>query len=301
MTIFKLVLLNKMSRYTISELEKLTGIKAGTIRIWERRHRIIKPHRTDTNRRWYDDDDLVRIINISILYRHGLKISKIAAMTGVEIARQVILLTKDTTDTVTQLDSLVVAMTGFNEKAINEILMRSIISSGIEETFERIVFPFLRRVGVMWQTGSADIGAEHFVSNIFRKRLIVATDSLPPAEGSDRKRVLLYLPEGELHELGLLFFTFIAVKAGHETLYLGQSTPFNAFADVAEYWHPDIIVTGSLTGLPFNKPEDYFKRLSSVFSDRKILISGALAGYAAKRSYKNVFTITSAADLMKHL
>jgi DNA-binding transcriptional MerR regulator/methylmalonyl-CoA mutase cobalamin-binding subunit len=290
-----------MDRYTIAELEKLTGIRAGTIRIWERRYRIIKPHRTDTNRRWYDDDDLVRIINISILYRHGFKISKIAAMSGIEIAREVALLTEETTDTDTQLDSLVVAMTDFNERAVNDILMRAIINSGFEETFERIVFPFQRRVGVMWQTGSVDIGAEHFMSNIFRKRLIVATDSLPQPDGKEKKRVLLYLPESELHEMGLLFFAFIARKEGHETLYLGQSTPFNAMADVAARWNADIIITGSLTGLPYDRPEDYLKRLSAVFSDRKILVAGAMATAARGKSFANVFAVNSARELKKHL
>lgn len=290
-----------MDRYTIAELEKLTGIRAGTIRIWERRYRIIKPHRTDTNRRWYDDDDLVRIINISILYRHGFKISKIASMSGIEIAREVALLTRETTDTDTQLDSLVVAMTDFNEKAVNDILMRSIINSGFEETFERIVFPFQKRVGVMWQTGSVDIGAEHFMSNIFRKRLIVATDTLPAPDAPDRKRVLLYLPESEWHEMGLLFYAFIARKAGHETLYLGQATPFNAMSDVASRWNADVIVTGSLTGLPYDRPEDYLKRLSAVFSNRKILVAGAMATAARAKTFDNVFVVNSASELRKHL
>ncbi|NLD64556.1 MAG: cobalamin B12-binding domain-containing protein, partial [Bacteroidales bacterium] len=274
---------------------------AGTIRIWERRYRIIKPHRTDTNRRWYDDDDLVRIINISILYRHGFKISKIATMTGVEIASQVAMLSADTGDTGTQLDSLVVAMTSLNEKAITEILMRSIISIGFEGTFERVVFPFLKRVGVMWQTGSVDVGAEHFMSNIFRKRLIVATDSLQPAGHSNSKRVLLFLPEGEWHELGLLFYAFIVRKAGHEILYLGQSTPYNALADVIERWHPHLLITGSLTRLPFERPESYLSRLSNAFSKTKILVSGAMAEMAAKKKFANIFPVTTVHELKEHL
>jgi len=290
-----------MDRYTIADLEKLTGIMAGTIRIWERRYRIIKPHRTDTNRRWYDDDDLKRIINISILNRHGLKISKIAELTGPQIAEQVALLTKDSTDSGTQINSLIVSMAEFNENAINETLLRSIIVRGFEETFENIVFPFLRRVGIMWHTGSVDIGAEHFVSNIFRKRLIAATDSLPSAVSNSGKRILLYLPENELHELGLLFYTFIVRKSGHEALYLGQSTPFNALADVAERWHPDILVTGSLTGLPYTRPEDYLKRISATFRDTKILVSGALTFTADKIALDNVFAVASVSDLKKHL
>lgn len=290
-----------MSRYNIAELERLTGIRAGTIRIWERRYRLIKPHRTDTNRRWYDDEDLVRIINISILYRHGVKISKIASMTGEEISSKVALLAEEHTDMDTQLDSMVVAMSGYNETAINEILVRSIITRGFEGTFEYIVFPFMRRVGVMWQAGSVDIGPEHFISNLFRKRLIVATDSLPQVANPLRKRVLLFLPEREMHELGLLYYDFVIRKAGHETLYLGQSTPFEALAEVAKQWHPDVLVTGSLTGLPFERPEDYLARLSGTFSNCKVLVSGAMAAAATKKQFPNVFAVISASELKQHL
>jgi DNA-binding transcriptional MerR regulator len=290
-----------MDRYSLADLEKLTGIMAGTIRIWERRYHIIKPHRTDTNRRWYDDDDLKRIINIAILNRNGLKISKIATLTDQEIAGKVAALARESTDTEIQINSMIAAMTGLNENAINDILMRSVINTGFEMTFENIVFPFLRRVGLLWHTGSDDVGAEHFVSNIFRKRLICAIDSLPPGDRPDRKKVILYLPEDELHELGLLFYTFTVRKAGHETLYLGQSTPFDALEDVVKRWQPDIIITGALTGLPFSGPEDYLGRISSAFSDRKILVSGALAHTAGKVTLNNVFPVTSLSDLKKHI
>lgn len=293
--------MHKMDRYSIADLEKLTGIMTGTIRIWERRYRIIKPHRTDTNRRWYDDDDLKRILNISILYRHGLKISKIADLSGPQIAEQVAILMKDSTDSDTQIDSLIVAMADFNESAINDVLLRSIITRGFEVTFEEIVFPFLKRVGIMWHTGSVDVGAEHFVSNIFRKRLIAAIDALPSSETPGRKKVILFLPENELHELGLLFYAFAVAKAGHEVVYLGQSTPFSALTDVVDRWHADILITGTLTGLPVVKPEVYLARLSSAFSSIKILVSGALAPAAVKKAFANVFPVNSLTDLKKHL
>lgn len=290
-----------MDRYTISDLEKLTGIMAGTIRIWERRYRIIKPHRTDTNRRWYDSDDLKRILNISILYRKGIKISKIATFSGPEIEEKVKLLTRESSDSETQIDSLIVAMSDLDEERINDILMRSVINRGFEPTFTTIVFPFLRRVGVMWHTGSVDIGAEHFVSNIFRKRLISAIDTLTPPANPDAKRFLLYLPENELHEMGLLFYKYVIRKRGHNVLYLGQSTPINGLVDVVDRWHPDFLVTGALTSLPFDKPEDYLKRLSTAFRDKKILVSGILTRYAEKVSLENIIPFESLADLKRHL
>ena len=290
-----------MDRYTISDLEKLTGIMAGTIRIWERRYRIIKPHRTDTNRRWYDSDDLKRILNISILYRKGIKISRIATFSGPEIEEKVKLLTRESTDTETQIDSLIVAMSDLDEERINDILMRSVINRGFEPTFTTVVFPFLRRVGIMWHTGSVDIGAEHFVSNIFRKRLISAIDTLTPQVNPDAKKFIMYLPENELHEMGLLFYTYIIRKRGHSVLYLGQSTPISGLVDVVERWHPDFLVTGALTSLSFDKPEDYLKRISTAFRDKKILVSGILTPYAEKVSLENIIPFESLADLKKHL
>ena len=290
-----------MDRYTISDLEKLTGIMAGTIRIWERRYRIIKPHRTDTNRRWYDSEDLKRILNISILYRKGIKISKIATFSGPEIEEKVKLLTRESSDSETQIDSLIVAMSDLDEERINDILMRSVINRGFEPTFTTIVFPFLRRVGVMWHTGSVDIGAEHFVSNIFRKRLISAIDTLTPPATPDAKKFLLYLPENELHEMGLLFYKYVIRKRGHNVLYLGQSTPINGLVDVVDRWHPDFLVTGALTSLPFDKPEDYLKRISTAFRDKKILVSGILTRYAEKVSLENIIPFESLADLKRHL
>jgi DNA-binding transcriptional MerR regulator len=289
-----------MRHYTLNELEKLTGILAATIRVWERRYNMLKPQRTETNRRWYDDDDLKRLINISILYHSGIKISKIAKYSGSELEEKVEFLTKDSVKSDIHINSLIVAMLSFNGNAVNEILLRSIINSGFEETFSKVVFPFLRRVGIMWHTGSVNIAAEHFITNIFRGRLITAIDSLPPPNDPERKRVIMYLPENELHELGLLFYAFLIRKLGHEVLYLGQTTPFTALLEANEKWHSDIIVTGTLSYLSISEPEEYLNNLSSTFRSQRILVSGSLADEPCIEKYANIFSVRSVADLKKH-
>jgi MerR family transcriptional regulator, light-induced transcriptional regulator len=152
----------------------------------------------------------------------------------------------------------------------------------------------------MWHTGSANIGAEHFVSNILRGRLIAAIDALPPANDPKRKRVIMYLPDNKLHELGLLFYSYLIRKLGHEVLYLGQSTPFVAVAEANERWHSDILVTGALSYLSISEPEEYLNNLSSTFKSQKILVSGSLADQPAIEKYSNVYSIRSVADLKKH-
>jgi DNA-binding transcriptional MerR regulator len=289
-----------MRHYTLYELEKLTGILAATIRVWERRYNIIIPKRTDTNRRWYDDDDLRRLINITVIYNSGIKISKIARYSESELEEKVKLLTLDSSGSDKHINSLIVAMLTFNSNAVNEILLRIIINSGFEDTFSNVVFPFLRRVGIMWHTGSASTGAEHFITNIFRGRLISAIDSLPPANDPKSKRVIMFLPENEFHELGLLFYSYLIRKLGHEVLYLGQSTPFLALKEANEKWHSDIIVTGVLSYLSIAEPEKYLNDLSSTFKSQKILVSGSLADEPVIKKYNNVYSIRSVSDLKKH-
>ena len=289
-----------MRHYTLYELEKLTGILAATIRVWERRYNIINPKRTDTNRRWYDDDDLRRLINISIVYHSGIKISKIAKYSGSELEEKAEFLTRDSFISDTPIKSLIVAMLSFNANAVNEILLRSIINIGFEETFSSVVFPFLRRVGIMWHTGSVNTGAEHFITNIFRGRLISAIDSLPPANDPGKKRVIMFLPDNELHEMGLLFYSYLIRKLGNEVLYLGQATPFFALTEASKKWHPDILVAGTLSYLSISEPEEYLNNLGSTFKSQKILVSGSLADQPVIEKYNNIYPIRSVSDLKKH-
>jgi MerR family transcriptional regulator, light-induced transcriptional regulator len=289
-----------MRHYTLNELEKLTGILAATIRVWERRYNLINPKRTDTNRRWYNDDDLKRLINVSIIYHSGIKISKIAKYSGSELEEKAEFLTRDSSISDTHIKSLIVAMLSFNGNAVNEILLRSIINIGFEETFTSIVFPFLKRVGIMWHTGSVNTGAEHFISNIFRARLISAIDSLPSANDPKRKRVIMFLPDNELHEMGLLFYSYLIRKLGYEVLYLGQATPFLALTEANEKWHSDILVTGVLSDLSISDPEEYLNNLGSTFKSQKILVSGSLADEPIIEKYNNIYSIRSVSDLKKH-
>ena len=290
-----------MELYSIKDLDKLSGIKAHTIRVWERRYSIVKPQRTGTNRRRYDDDDLRRIINISILRRNGFKISAIAGFSPSEIEQKVSFLSKDLFSPDTQIDSLVVSMIDRNEKGVNDLLMRSMMNRGMEETMTAVVFPFMRRIGIMWQTGSADIGSEHYITNIFRQKLIASIDALSPVQKPKRKKVILFLPENEFHEIGLLFFHYLIRKMGHETIYLGQSTPLFAVEHVNNGWEADLIITGLMSGLPEVSRDDYLKRLSASFPKQRILVAGILAETAVKVKNNNVFPLRSSDDLKSYL
>jgi methanogenic corrinoid protein MtbC1 len=152
----------------------------------------------------------------------------------------------------------------------------------------------------MWHTGSANTGAEHFITNILRGKLIAAIDSLPSPNDPKRKRVIMFLPDNELHEIGLLFYSYLIRRLGHEVLYLGQATPFSALTEASEKWRSDIFVTGVLSELSIFEPEEYLNNLSTTFKSQKILISGSLADKPVIEKYKNIYPIRSVSDLKKH-
>lgn len=290
-----------MGKYTLNDLEKLTGIKADTIRIWEKRYGIIAAHRTATNRRWYTDEDLRRMINVSILNRNGIKISAIAALPADVIEEKTAELIRTSAGPDMLSGSLIIAMTRLDEDSINEILLRSVIKNGFEGTISSVVFPFLKKVGVLWHTGSVNVGTEHFISNILRRKLIAAFENLHSLKTPGSKKILMFLPENEFHELGLLYYAYIARRLGHQVLYLGQTTPMDAAVQTAEEWIPDIIITGALSGLSVEDPEDFILRVSACFKFEKLIFAGILAETAARKKIRRVFSCRSDKDLIRLL
>lgn len=287
-----------MSTYSIKDLEKLSGIKAHTIRIWEKRYALIEPARTGTNRRLYSDSDLRRIINVAILSREGIRISVLASLSNREIDERVALLSREKVKPEGQVESLIVAMIDLDEAALDTVLSGSIGRLGFEATFETIVFPFLRRVGLLWQTGSVNPALEHFITNILRNRIISAIDAIPRSERSDTtRRVLLFLPDNELHEIGLLYYAYLLKRDGHELLYLGQMMPLDALSEVTEHWRADMVVTGTITHSTISSPDDYVMSLSELFHGRRVLVSGLLADAAERLKLNNVFPVRSGNEL----
>jgi len=286
-----------MSRFKLNDLESLTGIKSDTIRMWERRYGILSPNRTPTNRRWYDDDDLRKLINISVIYHNGIKISRIAAMNDKEILERASSFSEVSKSQEDIFGTLMLAMNSLDENAVNEVIIRSVIKRGFEKTFTEVLFPFLHKVGIMWHTGAIDITTEHFITSLFRQRLISAADSLPPTVNGQGKRVLMFLPEGEFHELALLFYFYMIKKRGHSVLYLGQSTPFDSMISACAKWSPDILITGLKTELYTSYPEEYLKMLSAVPGRQKIYVGGVLANHADKPNLHNVKALHTETDL----
>lgn len=290
-----------MAQYSIKDLEHLTGIKAHTIRIWEKRYRILNPKRTTTNIRYYDDDDVRRIINISILNDKGFKISHISGFSETEIQEKVEYLSLDAGEFKTQIESLVLAMLNMSESRFNDILSKAIMIQGFEKTFLNIVFPFLQRIGLLWQTGAINPGQEHFISNLIRQKLIANIDAQNHPVSSHSKRFILFLPEGELHELGILFLAYLIKKRGHELMYLGQFTPLQSVIEVDLIWNSDILITSFISTISGVIPLEYAEKMARTFMDKKVIFTGQLSKEVSELKYKNLISFPENTGIIKYL
>lgn len=263
-----------MAIYSISDLEKLSGIKAHTLRIWEQRYGIIEPKRTPSNIRYYQDDDLKRILNVALLNKNGIKISKIARMSDYEIVEKVSALSEINFDSDTQLDALTLSMMEMDEGKFDRIISTNIRQTGFEKTMLEVILPFLDKLGVIWLTGSINPVQENFISLLIRQKLIVAIDQSPMPASRNAPRFMLYLPEGERQELSLLFMHYLLKSRGNEVVYIGQDISLSDLKDAYHIRRPDFIFTMISESFAKEPVQHYVDALSSAFPDCRILLSG---------------------------
>jgi DNA-binding transcriptional MerR regulator len=262
-----------MNAFTIKDLENLSGIKAHTIRIWEQRYRFLKPQRTDTNIRYYSNDELKTVLNIALLNKYGYKISHIDKMEPEEIRSRILSLGDAQAVQERIVNELVQEMVDLEVERFEKVLTGYIASKGIERTVMQILFPFLEKIGLLWLTGHINPAQEHLITNIIRQKLVVAIEGCVSPLVKD-KTVLLFLPEAEHHELGLLFMYYMLKNRGLRTLYLGANVPIKDVGYVARIKKPDLIFTHlTAAGSTFNM-ERFLNNASGQFSGIPLVVSG---------------------------
>ncbi len=263
-----------MSKYSIKDLEKVTGVKAHTIRIWEKRYNIIKPERTDTNIRYYNDNDLKKLMNISLLNRYGFRISSIAKLSDKEIVEKVISATRNIKDPERVIENLIIAMIEYDEQKFDKTLNKAIFEFGFDNTFINSVYPFLEKVGLLWQIGTISPAHEHFISALIRQKLIVAIDSIETNYAKESKKFLLFLHEQERHEISLLFYFYFIKKHNHKIIYLGQSVPFEDLIEVEKIHNPHFMLSTFTNPIHEKDLNNYLEKLGNQFPEQKIFITG---------------------------
>jgi DNA-binding transcriptional MerR regulator len=261
-----------MAEYKIKDLEVLTGIKAHTIRIWEKRYNLISPERTDTLIRTYTDEDLTNLLSVALLNKNGIKISKIVDMGKEQISKKVWDLKFSKTENSSQ-EKLILALIELDEELFRNTLHNLIEKVGLEETFSSHLIPFLDRIGVMWIVGTIHAAQEHFISNLIRQKVIAEIDKLK-VPSKDIQPVMLYLPEHEWHEISLLYYQFVLRNSGVNTVYIGQSLPYDSLLLTIQKLKPRALVTSWLTAVDEKYMMNYFKQLSNDTNGIEIYAGG---------------------------
>lgn len=263
-----------MRTFSIKDIESVSGIKCHTLRIWEQRYGIFSPKRTNTNIRYYDDDDLKRVINISILNKYGYKISEISKMSENEIINAIKKFSLNENEFDTQIKKSIQYIITFDEVSFKKILSENIFQIGFEKVMTSFVFPLLKEIGMLWQLGSLNPVHEHFATNIITQKLYVAVDSCNEISSTNKKRFLLFLPDNEQHSIGLLFANYVLRSRGFEVIYLGQEVPFDDILQSFGGNDPDYIFTILTSSITKIDKQKFVNSISEFWKNSTILLSG---------------------------
>ncbi len=289
-----------MNAFTIKDLENLSGIKAHTIRIWEQRYSFLNPQRTETNIRYYNNEELKTILNVALLNKYGFKISHIDKMNEVEIKDRILSLSQVQAQQERIINDLIQCMVDLDIEQFESTLDNYIMARGIERSITQIIFPFLEKIGILWATNHVNPAQEHLVTNIIRQKLIVGIESSNTHMQID-KSILLFLPEGEHHELGLLFIYYLLRSRGLKVYYLGANVPVSDVEFVVNIKKPDFAYT-HLTSLAHNFNFDKFlNNISIKVKSIPVVISGHVTQNYKKKAPNGVHFKKSLNEVMEYI
>ncbi len=289
-----------MNAFTIKDLEILSGIKAHTIRIWEQRYSFLKPQRTDTNIRYYTNNELKTVLNVALLNKYGYKISHIGKMPTTEVNEKIVTLSQLQAQQERITNNLIFCMVDLRVEEFEATLDSYIKTKGIEKTITNIIFCFLERIGILWQINHINPAQEHLVTNIIRQKLILGIESAGSILHTGKKAVL-FLPEGEHHELGILFMYYLLKSRGYTVLYLGANVPIKDVLYVAEIKKPHFLYT-HLTAVAHNFNFDKFLvNAGNKLPDYNLLVSGQLTQTYKKKVASNISFKKSLQEVMEYI
>jgi MerR family transcriptional regulator, light-induced transcriptional regulator len=289
-----------MNAFTIRDLENLSGIKAHTIRIWEKRYDFLKPGRSQTNIRYYGSEELKTLLNYALLNKHGYKISAIADMSPALIAEKILTLTSFEAKHERMINALLNAMVEMEAISFEKVIDDYIIELGIEDTVNHLLFPFLQKIGILWMTSHIRVAQEHLVSNIIRQKLIKGIEDINTGSRNENT-VVLFLPDGEYHELGLLYVYYLLKIKGTNIIYLGADVPVEELEYVCKIKRPRYLYT-HLTSLPsrFNF-DKYLSSITGRIGGTMLLISGNITHNYKKKIPGGISFLKSLEEVVDHL
>lgn len=268
--------------------------------MWEKRYGLLNPQRTDTNIRFYLDKDVKMLLNAALLNRHGYKISRIACMSQSQMREAVLEISEKKVDTDLQSDTLTLSMLELDEEKFDATIRQRIEKHGFKETMMKVIFPFLNRLNVLWMTGSVMPVQENYIAGLIKQKIYVAIDSLPhPAK--PRGTIIVYLPEGEEHELSTLFIHFLLREGNFKVVNLGRNISLDDLIQASDIHQPDYIFTLINEGNFKASVKDYLERLSLHCRNSTILLSGIQISRQQIKSRKNWITFDGLDEILSYI
>jgi DNA-binding transcriptional MerR regulator len=264
-----------MSSYTIKDLEHISGIKAHTIRIWEQRYHFLQPQRTETNIRSYSAEELKVILNVSLLNKYGYKISHIDKMSPADMDEKIMGLNQLDAEQERLVNGLIKDMVSLNMYTFERQIDTYIAQKGVEKAITDIIFSFLERVGVLWITNHINPAQEHLATNIIRQKIILGIEKLPNIKQYS-KQIVLFMPEGEYHEVGLLFVHFLLKQKGYGIDYLGANVPIVDLKYLTEVKKVDLLYTHITAPIKGFKMPKFMDEISHVNPNIPVVVSGQM-------------------------
>jgi len=229
---------NVKNVFSIKDLENLSGIKAHTIRIWEKRYNVLEPMRSDTNIRYYNLVNLQKLLNITLLHDHGYKISRIAKYSNEEIPEIVREIVSEISVKSQAISCFKMAMLNFDQSLFFSTYNTLLSHKTFREVFYDVFIPLLNEIGLLWQSDTIKPAHEHFISYLIKQKLLINTEKLQILKPTnDEKVFVLYLPSNEIHELGLMYLNYEILNHGYRSIYLGESIPLDNLSDMKKYFN----------------------------------------------------------------
>ena len=291
--------------FSIKDLENLSGIKAHTIRIWEKRYNILEPIRTDTNIRTYDSANLQKLLNIVLLNTYGYKISRIAEFPSEKIVSLVREIISEKNSNNHALNAFKLAMINFDQVLFFNTYNSLLSEKSFREVFYEVVIPLMNEIGLLWQSGTISPAQEHFISFLIKQKLLINTEKVQILEPTRQDKIfVLYLPENEIHELGLMYLNYEILLNGYKTIYLGESVPIDSLMDMKKYFD-NIVYISYLTVQPTKDAiNDYLKEITTKIIDAnsQIWFLGRMTEFIDTKDLPDTISVfNSISDLVGNL
>lgn len=291
-----------MNNFSISQLSRFSGIKPHTIRIWEQRYDALRPSRSEGNTRFYDNNQLRRLLNIVSLMKPGYKVSELCAMSDKELFALVGQLPGSPSAESTEylVSQLISAAISYDELHFEKIFSHCLSKYGIKDAYLHVIHPLLTRMGLMWTSDALPAGSEHFISNLLRQKLYTSIDSLPPPRGN-ADTWMLFLPENEFHELGLLYAHYLIRMSGRKVIYLGANVPLKSVIAAGKVVKTQYLLLFLVHQESAEQLNEYFTALQAGFKGRKIFVAAEAELTKGIDQHPKVSLLPAVQDLEKML